>query len=731
MCSLWHVLKGVHMASTTTTSQHILDHIGGPNNVTSFTHCATRLRFQLADQGKADIESLESDPAVLGVVKQGSTGLQIIMGGGVAEYYQSINALPGMGAKKSEEKSASSKKEYGGVRGKYSWVDYCFEFLSDTFRPVLWALLGASLIITILVLLDTFNVQDFRQEMTQQPPTYQFLHAMWRSVFYFLPIMVGATAARKLGANEWVGAAIPAALFTPEFMGMKESAQEIATNVEGQTAFKTTVFGLPMYISDYGGQVFPPIFAAVFLYFVEKFLKKIIPGAIQMVFVPFFSLLIMIPFTAFVVGPIGLQAGNGIATMLYAINDFSPWVLGIVIPLLYPFLVPLGLHWPLNAIMIVSLNSPQGYDVIQGPMGAWNFACFGVISAVFCLSLKERNPQMRQVAAGGVFAGLLGGISEPSLYGVLLRYRRSYYRLLPGCFLGGAVAGYFSIKAHAFVFTSLLTMGAMDPIGGYMLAIGIAFATSFLLTFFLDYRTPEEKAEMLARAEAARAEASKEEDSRIAAISQAEQPATTPAAAPAAAGATAGAAAGTAAAAPAPAADTAPEATTATPATSVKPALQPGATTEITAPLAGEVVDLSEVPDPAFAGGALGQGVAIKPSGDTIVAPADATIIAAQKTGHAVGLRLDNGVDLLIHIGIDTVQMGGAGFTVHVERKQKVKAGDTLITFDRAKIATAGYPDITPVIVTNSKKFASVECKAAAHVAEGDSLLTLTAPAAE
>lgn len=687
------------MASTTiTTSQHILASVGGAENVSSLTHCATRLRFQLVDQSRMDQEKLESDPAVLGVVKQGSTGVQVIMGGGVAEYYKAIQDLPGMGSGATRQNTG--KKEYSGVRGRFGWVDYCFEFLSDTFRPVLWALLGASLIITVLVLLDTAGVQDFRQPVGDQPPTFQFLHAMFQSVFYFLPVMVGATAARKLGANEWVGAAIPAALFTPDFLGMKDTAEVISTAVEGNDAYVQHVFGLPMYIQEYGGQVFPPIFAAIILFFIEKLLKKIIPGSVQMVFVPFFSLLIMIPLTAFLVGPFGIQIGNFIANFLYATNDLSPFILAVVIPLLYPFLVPLGLHWPLNAIMIVNINT-LGYDFIQGPMGTWNFACFGVITGVFVLSLMERNQQMRQVSAGGMFAGLLGGISEPSLYGVLLRYRRSYYRLLPGCLAGGIVAGIFDIKANAFVFTSLLTIPAMDPWLGYAVAIAVAFAVGLSLTLIFDYRTKEEKAEMRAKITAEREAANEAEDERIAQAS----------AATAGTGAAAGA--GTAAVAKA-----------------AKPALQPGAVTEIPSPLAGTAVSINRVPDEAFASGALGNGIAIEPTGDTVYAPADGSVIAAQKTGHAVGLRLDSGVDLLIHIGVDTVKMDGKGFELFVERKQRVKAGDKLVRFDRAAIADAGYPDVTLVLVSNTRKFGSVDGHPAADVVPGETnVITVTAKA--
>ena len=655
------------MANVKETSEFILDKVGGAENVENLTHCATRLRFQLRDQSKADQEALDNNPSVLGVVPQGSTGLQVVMGGDVANYYQALVTLPGMGD--GEKKASSGKKEYDGVRGKYSFVDYSFEFLSDTFRPILWALLGASLIIPLLVLLDTVGVQNFRDEIETQPPTYQLLHAMYQSVFYFLPIMIGATASRKLGANEWVGAAIPAALLTPSFLAMGEQGDTVQ------------VFGLPLVINNYSGQVFPPLIAAIGLYWLEKGLKKIIPSAVQMVFVPFFSLLIMIPATAFLLGPFGVGIGNGISNLFFAVNDFSPFILAIIIPLLYPFLVPLGLHWPLNAIMIQNITT-LGYDIIQGPMGAWNFACFGVVTGVFVLALKEKNKQMRQVSFGGMMAGLLGGISEPSLYGVLLRFKKTYMRLLPGCVVGGIVMGVADVKANAFVFTSLLTIPAMDPWGGYALGIAAAFCTSMLLVIFFDYRSKEEKEEVLAQI-AAEQEPTVEATNTVAATS-APTPAPEPVVSPASSGGVAVA--------------TAP----------VKTALEAGAVTEITAPLAGEAVELKDVPDPIFATAKLGPGVAIKPSGNTVYAPADATVIAVQKSGHAVGLRLDSGVELLIHVGIDTVQLGGEGFEVHVARKDHVTAGTPLISFDPKFIEAKGYNLITPVLVTNATKFQDV-----------------------
>ena len=656
--------------------------MGGADNITSLTHCATRLRFQLADVGKVDQEKLESDTAVLGSVTQGTHGYQVVMGGGVASYYGEIIKDPGVNPP--DEEASSSKKNYDGVRGKYDWIDYCFEFLSDTFRPILWALLGASLIITLLVLADTIGIQDFRAPLEEQPEGYRLAHAMFQSVFYFLPVMVGATAAQKLGANMWVSAAIPAALLTPEFMSLGE---------QGDTV---NVFGLPLVINSYGSQVFPPILAAIGLFWVEKGLKKIIPSAVHMVFVPFFSLLIMIPATAFLLGPFGIGVGNGISWVLFQINDFSPFILAIVIPLLYPFLVPMGLHWPLNVIMIQNITT-YGYDFIQGPMGAWNFACFGVTGAVMVISMKEKNNSMRQVSVGAFAAGMLGGISEPSLYGILLRFRRTYYRLLPGCAIGGAVMGLFDVRANAFVFTSILTTPAMTPQVGYIIGIAVAFFTSFSLTLLFGYRTAEEKQADLERIARENNETVEEvasrSESRIIGGSDDESDGSDNAQA-------AGVAAATGIA--------------------IKEAQQ--AIIKLDSPLEGEAVDLSEVPDPIFAGAKLGPGAAVKPTGNTVYAPADGTVLTVQKSGHAIGLNLDNGVQLLIHVGLDTVELGGEGFDVHVEKKQRVSAGDKLISFDADFIKSKDYNLITPVVVTNAKKFGSVS-GATGAVTPSDELL--------
>ncbi len=654
-------------------AQAIVDALGGPGNITNLTHCATRLRFELGDSSGVDKATVESIPVVLGAVPQGADHYQVVIGGGVQDVYNDIMALPAMAKTGTDADAVKAAARAQGPRGKISWIDSLFEFLSDSFRPVLGALLGASLFITFMALMATLNVIPAWNDPTAPPlsPSWSFVNLAWQCIFVFLPLMIAYNAAKKVGADPWVGFGIMAVLMLPGFMAFNDSDELKHHTIFGFDVNTIEVFGLPLTINDYSSQVFPPLLMAALLGPLYKGLKKLIPANVHLVFVPFLAMLIMIPVTAFLIGPIGVYAGAALGDGLKAINDFSPFIFAIVIPLAYPFMVPLGLHWPINAIMLINIQT-LGYDFIQGPMGAWNFACFGATAGVLVLAWRQKDLQMRQTATGALTAGLLGGISEPSLYGIHLRFKRIYPRMLVGCFVGGLIIGIGGgVTTNAFVFTSLLTIPAFSNMFLYMGAVAAAFFTAMFLIIFTGFRSPEEQAEF---------EAMQAADAAAAAVDDIEAGRPAPSA-PAAAAATA-------------LLDTeAPER---------------GPVREISAPVAGIVLPLDQVPDPAFAAGTVGHGVAIDPTGDTVYAPADATIVALQPTGHAVGMVLDGGVELLIHIGIDTVQMAGEGFTVHVEAGKKVKAGTALVTFDRAKIEAAGFSPITPVVVMNTKKFVSV-----------------------
>ncbi|MDU3822505.1 MAG: glucose PTS transporter subunit IIA, partial [Cutibacterium granulosum] len=347
------------------------------------------------------------------------------------------------------------------------------------------------------------------------------------------------------------------------------------------------------------------------------------------------------------------------------------------------------------------------------PMGAWNFACFGATAGVLALSVRNHEETMRQTAVGALAAGLLGGISEPSLYGIHLRYKRIYPSMLVGCLVGGVIIGIGGgLHTQAFIFTSLLTIPAFDKIGLYCVAIAASFVVSGLLVFFRGYQDPQTASEdgtagatipaaaapVSVGASTGTGEVSDVETS--AAVSSADQTTpdtTTPADVPMGHGSTGSTS---------PDADQAP--------------------IQITSPLAGRALPIEEVPDPVFSTGVVGQGIAIDPTSTAVVAPAAGTVLTAPDSGHALGLKLDNGVELLIHIGIDTVELDGKGFDVHVKAGEEFRAGQPLVTFDPQIIEKAGYSTITPVLVTNGFAFTTVEGHPADTVTTESPVISVT-----
>lgn len=676
------------MATTTSTPQAILDAVGGAENITHLTHCATRLRFELKDASVVDKGTVEKIPGVMGAVPQSGDRYQIIIGGAVQSVYNDIMKLPAMagGASSSSAKSDADIKAAARAkaRGKNAYVDAFFEYLSDAFRPLLPVLLGASLILALIAVLEAFGVVDTHAKVL--PSWLVFTNTMWRSVFYFLPAMVAYNAAKKLDIDPWVGAAVVLALLTPEYTALKGLKETTCTKSSvGSDLCTTEIFGLPMKWSDYGGQVFLPLIMVPILALVYRSLKKVIPANVQMVFVPFFSFLVMVPVSAFLIGPFSLWLGNTIGSGLSWLNTTAPIVFAIFIPLLYPFLVPLGLHWPLNALQLANIAGPAHADFIQGPMGTWNFACFGATLGVLILTLRNGDKELRQTASGALAAGLFGGISEPSLYGIHLRFKRIYPLMLTGCAAGGLTIGVISwisgspVLTGTFVFTSLLTIPVFHPTVTYAISIAVAFFVSAFMVVTFGYQSKEEKEAAAAeQEEAPKAEAA-------------------------------------AAAAPAEAAP--------------KAELVAGQEVVLTAPLNGTVVALEDVPDPVFSSGAVGKGAGIEPSDGAsikVVAPADGSVVVAPSSGHAYGLALDNGLEILIHVGIDTVNLEGKGFDVKVGKGDRVKAGQTLVVVDRAVIEEAGYKLVTPVLVTNYMNFAEVEVIADGSIKAGTDLVKAT-----
>ena len=643
---------------------------------------------------------------VLGAVPQSGDRFQVVIGGGVATVYENIMHLPEMAGVGGASASGDGQKSNADVkaearskaRGKVVWLDSFFEYLADSFRPILGVLLGASIIIALVNLLISLNVIP----NDEASAGWVFVKAIWKGVFYFLPIMVAYNAAKKLKVDPWLGGAIMAILMTPQFTGLMDA--KTTTCVEnaalGTKSCTANIFGLPMALSDYSGNVFVPLLMAAVLALVYHGLKRIIPESVQLVFVPFFCMIIVGALTAFIIGPIGVWVGNGLGVGLAWMNTHAPFIFAIIIPMLYPFLVPLGLHWPLNALMLMNIQT-LGYDFIQGPMGVWNFACFGTTAGVLFLAVRDKDKAMRQTALGALAAGLLGGVSEPSLYGIHLRYKLIYKRMLVGCGLGGvviAILGWLfpsvtaagqtvhGVTTTTFAFTSLLTIPVFNQMWVYAVSIAVSFLTTFLLIITFDYRTPEQKAEVLARAAA----------DQKAAVSSVEAEGAAPAVATATATAVA-----------------------------TKTEAPAAATTVVNAPVAGHVISLDETGDPVFASRALGEGVGIQPADSEVVAPVSGVLQTVAETGHAFGIKTDDGVEVLVHVGIDTVKMNGEGFDVKVKANEHVNAGDTLVVVDFDKVKEAGYSTTTLMTVLNTVAFASVAPKTGVDVKAGESVIDI------
>jgi PTS system beta-glucosides-specific IIC component len=684
-------------SATTSTAERIVEAVGGAGNILSLTHCATRLRFELNDASGIDQKAVEGVPGVLGAVPQSGDRYQVVIGGGVQTTFNEIMNLPAMsGVGKGLTDADVKARERAKVRGKFAWLDAFFEYLSDSFRPLLGVLLGSSLIIAIAAILDAFHIVPFQgvDRLTAAGATWVFWDAMWRSVLYFLPIMVAYNASKKLNVDPWVGAAIMAAMFTPNYLSLTGAADTVCTQTDLGKQCVAMIAGIPMQLNDYGGQVFVPLIMVAVLAQLYKLLKRIFPENLQMVFVPFFCLLIMIPITGFIIGPISIWLGNGLGAGLAWLNNTVPLLFAVLIPMIYPFLVPLGLHWPLNALMLANIST-LGYDFIQGPMGTWNFACFGATAGVLVVASRARDSEVRQTAIGALAAGLLGGISEPSLYGIHLRYKRIYPRMLVGCATGGLTIGilgwiFGTVKTGAFAFTSLLTIPVFAPTWIYVISIAAAFVVSMLLVIASDYRTAEQKAEF----EADRAQA--DIDLALEKERKAKVPTSPATAAVAAAAGTGGGVA-----------------------TLVR-------TDHVVAPVAGSVIPLTEVNDKVFASKALGDGVGIVPTSGRVVAPVSGVLVTVPESGHAFGIKTDDGVEVLVHVGIDTVRLEGRGFDVDVHKDQRVEAGDVLANVDLDAIKAAGYDTTTIVVVINTMALKAVTPREADTVALGDPIIDVT-----
>lgn len=752
-------------ATPAVIAARIVDAVGGPANITSLTHCATRLHFELADAGHVNQHGLESIPGVLGAFPRAGNRYQVIIGGAVASVYEQIvrlrtarlmpaaqlpsavmqsasqstqptqsmqptqpaqpaqsaqstqptqpaqsapylsdDAAPSRDTATDAEQSCgpSNTSRHFMPRTIREWGSAAraraaafFDYLSDSFRPILGVLLGASLVIAIVNVIVALGIVPDGETSAG----WILLKAIWEGVFTVLPIMIAYNAAKKLDVDPWLGGAIMAALMTPQFTGVMSgmsgtsvssalsgAIQCSANAVFGAETCTVSAFGIPIQLNDYSGNIFVPLLMAAVLAVVYRGLKRVIPDSVQLVFVPFLSLVVVFALTILVIGPLGIWLGSGLGAATAWLNAHVPFLFALIIPMLYPFLVPLGLHWPLNALILMNIQT-LGYDFVQGPMGVWNFACFGATAGVLVLAVRGKDSAMRQTAVGALLAGLLGGVSELSLYGIHLHHRRVYRWLLAGCAAGGVTSAVFGwlfpsvlpsgqmvrgVTTTAFAFSSLLTIPVFDRMWVYALSIAVAFVMAMVLTVLFGYRTPSRatKTQMVSADENARPQdMARGIDTTVSDVESAEDSPSR--------------------AAPDRALDS----------------------NAILSPVAGRLVNLEATGDPVFASRALGEGVGVVPetTGETaVLAPVSGILKTVARTGHAFGIKTDGGIEVLVHIGIDTVDMDGEGFAVVVAKGERIAAGEPLATVDFGKVAAAGHSVVVVVTVVNAAELTAV-----------------------
>lgn len=603
-------------------SKKIVQLVGGKSNVSNLVHCATRLRFNLKDDSKANKENLQALPYVLSVV-QGGGQYQVVIGSDVSDYYTAITKEVGL----SEQTDSSTEK-------KKIDLNSVFEIISGAFSPLIPALAGSGMLKALLTILTQFNL------LSAESSTYATLSAASNAVFYFLPIFLGITLSKKLNANMYIGGVIGAALLEPQFTAL----------IGNET---TDFLGIPIQAVDYATTLFP-IFAAIFIYqFLDKFLKKVIYKDIQLFAVPMISLMIMVPLTVILFGPFGTIAGNALSGSVMWLFTKSRILSGIVLGGGMTFMVMFGLHWGFTPVTLDNLTT-MGGDPIEGMALAAVFAQIG-IALGFYLRAKKHS-KMRALAGPVALTGFFAGVTEPIVYGIILRYKRLIPIVAIAGGLGGAVLGGFGVTMNAYVFHNIFSLPVYTPLVGYLLGITVSLVTGGLLAYFFGVK--------------------KEELEEFEGNSVQEP----------------------------------------------IDGLQ-AASTEIYAPIDGTVIPLSSVEDDVFSSGIAGQGVAIIPDKGAVHAPFSGTVVAVFPSKHAIGIKSDQGVELLIHVGINTVNLNGEHFDVKVTNGDRIERGDLLLTFDLDAIKKLGYKLSTPIIVTNMDPETELENKLESGLISTDTIL--------
>ncbi len=604
------------------TAAKILSLIGGKENIISYTHCMTRLRFNLKDNDAAKTEELKAQSGIMGVVQSGGQ-YQVIIGSEVQSVYGELVKLTGDNVTQSAD-SVSEKKD------DRSTLSRVLDTVAGIFTPVIPAITGAGILKAVLALLVALKI------ITADSETYSFLVIFADAAFYFLPFLLAYSAAKKFNCSIVLALSVAGIMLHPNFVNL----------LSGDTTVK--LFGIPVTAATYSSSVIPIILTVWFMSWFEPIADKISWKPIKFFTKPLITLVVTGFAAIVVIGPIGTLIGDGIAIGISWLDRFAPWLVPVVIGIASPFLVMTGTHYGLIPIGINNIAS-AGIDRLVGPgMLGSNIAQGGASLAV---AIKTKDPEMKQVASSAGITAVCG-VTDPAMYGVNLRLKKP---LIPVMIAGGVSGLYMGIMGDGRYTTGspgLLALPGYIGTEGFTniinacIAAAIAFVIGFVGTLFLKIDIPEGE-----KIETKKSKRESEKSGR------------------------------------------APR----------------GGIITLSSPIKGKVVSLREVPDETFAGSVLGDGTAIVPQSSLLVSPADGVIESVTDTKHAVILNADCGAQILMHIGIDTVELGGKHFRSFVSSGDRVKAGDPLIEFDPAAITNAGYDLTTPVIITNSDEFKSIE----------------------
>ncbi|MGI6108691.1 MAG: beta-glucoside-specific PTS transporter subunit IIABC [Eubacteriaceae bacterium] len=602
-------------------AESIISDIGGTDNINNAYHCQTRLRFALNDEGKADIPALENLDGVVKVMVNGGT-FQVVIGTHVASVFEEIEKLLGPSFRSNQEGSEEHKE-------KKSIMGTVIDFVAGTFQPIIPALSGAGMLKALLALLTVFNI------ITTDSQTYYMINLFSDAVFYFLPILLAFTEAQKLKCNPILAAGVAAMMLHPNWSSLVSAGEPVY------------YFGvIPFTLATYTSSVIPILLVVLVQSYVEKWLEKVIPNSVKLVFVPMLTFLIMGTLAFSILGPIGSIVGNWLAVFFTFLSTNAAWAPSVLIGALCPIMVMFGLHngiAPLGVMQMADL----GYDSIWGP----GCLCSNMAQATAALvvGLRTKETRLKEIALSGSITAYMG-ITEPVLYGVNLPKKYPLIAAMIGGGFGGLYAGL--TQTHRFATGSsglpavLLYIGdnTMQYLINILIAIAISVVITGVLTYILSLRY--EKAEDTDKTEAS--ETGTDET-------------------------------GTAVTADVKAAD-------------------------IAAPVPGKIIPLVDIGDGVFSEGVLGQGFGIEPEEGSVYAPFDGKVVLIPDTKHAIALESSDGAEVLIHVGIDTVDLKGEGFTPLVSVGDQVKAGQKLMDFDLDKIGEK-YRTTTAVIVTNSNHY--------------------------